>query len=187
MSAEHPNHPGIMKCAVHHLVWVVGPLWAAGVADADDAAGKRVSGDDVAGKPNVVIIYGDDVGYGDVGAYGSKMIPTPHLDRLAAEGLRFTDGALQRLDLHALPLLAADRRDALSQEGHRHREGRRQHDHLPRPVHPGRRLPAVRLQDRRHRQVAPGPRRREDRLEPQDRTRSGGPRVRPPFHHPGNQ
>ena len=43
-------------------------------------------------KPNVIIIYGDDVGYGDVGAYGSKLIPTPNLDRLAAEGIRFTDG-----------------------------------------------------------------------------------------------
>jgi len=43
-------------------------------------------------KPNVVIIYGDDVGFGDVGAYGSEMIPTPNIDRLAAEGLRFTDG-----------------------------------------------------------------------------------------------
>lgn len=41
--------------------------------------------------PNVVIIYGDDVGYGDVGAYGSKMIPTPNIDRLATQGLRFTD------------------------------------------------------------------------------------------------
>jgi len=43
-------------------------------------------------KPNVVIIYGDDVGFGDVGAYGSKLIPTPNIDQLAAEGLRFTDG-----------------------------------------------------------------------------------------------
>lgn len=43
-------------------------------------------------KPNVIIIYGDDVGFGDVGAYGSEMIPTPNIDRLAAEGLRFTDG-----------------------------------------------------------------------------------------------
>jgi arylsulfatase A len=43
-------------------------------------------------QPNVVIIYGDDVGYGDVGAYGSKLIPTPNIDRLAQEGLRFTDG-----------------------------------------------------------------------------------------------
>ena len=43
-------------------------------------------------RPNVIILYGDDVGYGDVGAYGAKKIPTPNLDRLAAEGLRFTDG-----------------------------------------------------------------------------------------------
>src|SRR5210317_1474507 len=43
-------------------------------------------------QPNIVIIYGDDVGYSDVGAYGSKMIPTPNIDRLADEGLRFTDG-----------------------------------------------------------------------------------------------
>jgi len=42
-------------------------------------------------KPNIVLIYADDVGYGDVGAYGAKAIQTPHLDRLAREGLRFTD------------------------------------------------------------------------------------------------
>ena len=42
--------------------------------------------------PNVIIIYGDDVGYGDLGSYGSKLIPTPHLDKLAEESLRFTDG-----------------------------------------------------------------------------------------------
>jgi arylsulfatase A len=43
-------------------------------------------------RPNVVIIYGDDVGYGDVGVNGSTLIPTPNIDRLAAEGLNFTDG-----------------------------------------------------------------------------------------------
>lgn len=43
-------------------------------------------------QPNVVIIYGDDVGYGDVGAYGSKLIPTPNIDELANKGLLFTDG-----------------------------------------------------------------------------------------------
>ncbi len=42
-------------------------------------------------KPNVVIIYGDDVGYGDVGAYGAKLIPTPNIDRLASQGLLFTN------------------------------------------------------------------------------------------------
>lgn len=49
-------------------------------------------GELAAEKPNVVIIYGDDVGYGDVGAYGAKMIPTPNIDKLANEGLVFTDG-----------------------------------------------------------------------------------------------
>ncbi len=43
-------------------------------------------------RPNVVIIYGDDVGFGDLGVNGATMIPTPNLDRLAAEGLNFTDG-----------------------------------------------------------------------------------------------
>ncbi len=40
---------------------------------------------------NVIIIYADDLGYGDLGCYGSPVIRTPHLDRMAAEGLRFTD------------------------------------------------------------------------------------------------
>jgi arylsulfatase A-like enzyme len=42
--------------------------------------------------PNVVIIYADDLGYGDVGAYGATEIPTPHIDQLARDGVRFTDG-----------------------------------------------------------------------------------------------
>lgn len=41
-------------------------------------------------KPNVVLIYIDDLGYGDLGAYGCADIPTPNIDRLAAEGVRFT-------------------------------------------------------------------------------------------------
>lgn len=40
--------------------------------------------------PNVVFILADDLGYGDLGCYGQKIIRTPHLDRLAAEGMRFT-------------------------------------------------------------------------------------------------
>jgi len=42
--------------------------------------------------PNIVLIYADDLGYGDVGAYGCKRIPTPNMDRLAREGIRFTSG-----------------------------------------------------------------------------------------------
>ncbi|VGO17432.1 Arylsulfatase [Pontiella desulfatans] len=43
-------------------------------------------------RPNVVIIYGDDVGFADIGINGSVMIPTPNIDQLALEGLNFTDG-----------------------------------------------------------------------------------------------
>src|SRR5687768_283756 len=41
--------------------------------------------------PNVVLIFADDLGYGDLGCYGAKGIDTPNLDRMAAEGMRFTD------------------------------------------------------------------------------------------------
>ena len=42
-------------------------------------------------KPNIVLIVADDLGYGDLGVYGQQEIRTPNLDRMAAEGLRFTD------------------------------------------------------------------------------------------------
>ncbi|MGD9420492.1 MAG: sulfatase family protein [Verrucomicrobiota bacterium JB025] len=45
-----------------------------------------------AGKlPNVVLIFADDLGYGDLGCYGATKIKTPNIDKLAAEGCRFTD------------------------------------------------------------------------------------------------
>lgn len=45
----------------------------------------------VTARPNLVFILADDLGYGDLGCYGATDIATPHLDRLAAEGTRFTD------------------------------------------------------------------------------------------------
>lgn len=45
---------------------------------------------DSGSRPNVVFILADDLGYGSLGCYGQKKIKTPHLDRMASEGLRFT-------------------------------------------------------------------------------------------------
>ena len=42
-------------------------------------------------KPNIIYIYADDMGYGELGAYGQTKIKTPNLDRMSAEGMRFTD------------------------------------------------------------------------------------------------
>src|SRR5687768_4282910 len=43
-------------------------------------------------RPNVVFIMADDLGYTDVACYGTRYYETPHIDRLAAQGVRFTDG-----------------------------------------------------------------------------------------------
>lgn len=43
-------------------------------------------------KPNIIVIMADDLGYGDLSCYGAKVFQTPNIDKLAAEGQRFTDG-----------------------------------------------------------------------------------------------
>src|SRR5258708_15891273 len=60
------------------------PLFAAILSSSARAA-------DAPRPPNVVIIFTDDQGYGDVGCYGAKGFTTPNLDRMAKEGIRFTD------------------------------------------------------------------------------------------------
>src|SRR5512147_3151568 len=64
----------------------------AGVALAEHTGLRsQVEAHEPLGKPNIIFILADDLGYGDLGCYGQKQIQTPHLDRLAAEGMRFTD------------------------------------------------------------------------------------------------
>lgn len=62
----------------------VGVLMAGAVRAARGAEKKRRP-------PNVVFILADDLGYGDIGCYGQAQILTPNLDRMSAEGMRFTD------------------------------------------------------------------------------------------------
>ena len=41
-------------------------------------------------KPNIIFIFADDLGYGDIGCYGQQKIETPNIDKLAQKGMRFT-------------------------------------------------------------------------------------------------
>ena len=56
------------------------------------AAGAAAAQPRPARKPNIIWFMADDLGWGDAGCYGQKWIRTPNIDRLAAEGMRFTDG-----------------------------------------------------------------------------------------------
>lgn len=44
----------------------------------------------ISGKPNIVLLFADDLGYGDLSVYGHPTTSTPHLERMAAEGMLFT-------------------------------------------------------------------------------------------------
>jgi arylsulfatase A-like enzyme len=54
-------------------------------------AGSALDGAPARRKPNIVLIYADDVGYGDLSCYGATRVSTPNLDRLAGSGLHFTN------------------------------------------------------------------------------------------------
>lgn len=59
--------------------------------DQNKQADQQVSSKQNSPKPNVVIFYVDDLGYGDIGVYGAKGVETPNVDALAKNGIRFTD------------------------------------------------------------------------------------------------
>jgi arylsulfatase A-like enzyme len=74
------------------------PGWNRLAPAAETPAPSGASG----GKPNLIIIYMDDMGYGDIAPFGSKKNRTPNLDRMAAEGTRFTS-------FYAAPVCTASR------------------------------------------------------------------------------
>ena len=58
--------------------------------DVTSVAKAMEVGKAMVGRPNVIFMLADDMGYSDVSCYGSKKVSTPNLDHLAAEGLQFT-------------------------------------------------------------------------------------------------
>ena len=65
------NLPALVVTAVLVVTTLAGPAWTAD-------------------RPNVVILFVDDMGYADIGCFGAEGYETPNLDRMAREGMRFT-------------------------------------------------------------------------------------------------
>lgn len=53
---------------------------------------EAVQADDTQRRPNIVLLFADDLGYGELGCQGNTQIPTPHIDSIASDGIRFTNG-----------------------------------------------------------------------------------------------
>lgn len=65
-------------------------------------------------QPNLVIIMADDLGYGDLATYGHQIVKTPNIDRLAQEGVKFTDYYAPRSFKFTFTRRAINRPDAIS-------------------------------------------------------------------------
>ncbi len=72
------------------LKHIIGGAAALGVAGSAESLGQDASRSST-DKPNIIFIMADDLGYGDLGCYGQAQIKTPNIDKLAAQGMRFTD------------------------------------------------------------------------------------------------
>lgn len=83
MSAHH-------SLSLSRSLWVIGLLTAWILGCRGLAIAQSTDAGDGARRPNVIYILADDLGYGEVGAYGQTKIRTPNLDSLAQQGMRFT-------------------------------------------------------------------------------------------------
>ena len=94
------------------------PLTASGQAQATDSNDTQPMQ-----RPNIIFILCDDMGYGDLGCYGQQRIETPNLDRMAEEGMRFTQAYA------GSPVSAPSRASFMTGQhtGHTHVRGNREY------------------------------------------------------------
>lgn len=79
-----------MKKLKHSILIVI--ILFCGISCKDNSAEKKSQVDTISEKPNIVVIYLDDLGYGDLSSYGATDLQTPNIDALANGGIKFTNG-----------------------------------------------------------------------------------------------
>lgn len=87
-SDRRPVITRILRTGRCHGLLTVATILISAVVNA--AVVNAVGVDAASGAPNLIWIMADDLGYGELGCYGQQLIQTPHLDRMAQEGMRFT-------------------------------------------------------------------------------------------------
>src|SRR3954447_26809125 len=88
MSNSRGNASGICRTAGSLFVTLCVASLAVSARAAEPAG--PAAGPSGKSKPNIIFILADDLGYGDIGCFGQQRIRTPNLDRMAADGVRFT-------------------------------------------------------------------------------------------------
>ena len=151
------------------MLWTLGLLYLM-LTSANAAEGPN--------RPNVVLIIADDMAWDDCGAYGNPMVRTPHIDRLAREGMRFDRAFVTASS-------CSPSRSSILTGRYPHNTGAEEL-HWPLPAEQVtfvEKLKAVRLLDRRRREVAP----RQRRQRSVRRRARGRPRGLPTGGRQGRQ
>ncbi len=87
----NPSAAKKVRCRHDSTAWATHRPWRRALLVGVLFCGSLIAGT-YAAKPNLVIFYADDLGWGELGCQGNKEIPTPHIDSIATNGVRFTNG-----------------------------------------------------------------------------------------------